>query len=65
VVVDAVCPYFSNFFATICRSTLIAKLVRCGLVVRGSVLGLAQFNVFTSELGKVTEHAGDKFLMAL
>lgn len=52
--VDAIGPYFSFFFffATISHSILVARLVRCGLVVRGSVLGLAQFNIFTSEVGK-------------
>lgn len=40
--VDAVSPYFSKGFATIPHSILVAKLVRCGLVLRGSVLGLGR-----------------------
>lgn len=32
---DAICFYFSKFFATISYSILVAKLVRCSLVLGG------------------------------
>lgn len=51
--VGAILPCFSKVFATLSHSILVAKVVRCGLVVGGgSVPGLAQYNVFTFELGK-------------